>query len=90
MMASRGMGDIAPSKMPKGVTKKRRDDTDFKQYAEGELDAVYIVYSGFINTMKQEPTIEQLLPLTPHHMVVEHSHSWDYLYEPDAPSLMEI
>ena len=35
MMASRGMGDILPSKMPKGVTKKRRDDTDFKQYAEG-------------------------------------------------------
>ena len=34
-MASRGMGDILPSKMPKGVTKKRRDDTDFKQYAEG-------------------------------------------------------
>jgi hypothetical protein len=29
------MGDILPSKMPKGVTKKRRDDTDFKQYAEG-------------------------------------------------------
>ncbi len=62
----------------------------FKQYAEGELDAVYIVYSGFINTMKQEPTLEQLLPLTPQHMVVEHSHSWDYLYEPDAPSLMEF
>jgi len=35
MMASRGMGDILPSKMPKAVTKKRRDDTDFKQYAEG-------------------------------------------------------
>ena len=35
MMASRGMGDILPSKMPKGVTKKRRDDTDFKQYAKG-------------------------------------------------------
>jgi hypothetical protein len=35
MMASRGMGDILPSKMPKGVTKKRRDDTDFKQYAGG-------------------------------------------------------
>ena len=34
-MASRGMGDILPSKMPKGVTKKRRDDTDFKQYAKG-------------------------------------------------------
>jgi len=35
MMASRGMGDILPSKMPKGVKKARRDDTDFKQYAEG-------------------------------------------------------
>ena len=34
-MASRGMGDIRPSKMPKGVRKARRDDTDFTQYAEG-------------------------------------------------------
>ena len=35
MMASRGMGGIMPSKMPKGVKKARRDDTDFTQYAEG-------------------------------------------------------
>ena len=35
MMACRGMGAIAPSKMPKGVRKARRDDTDFTQYAEG-------------------------------------------------------
>ena len=35
MMSSRGMGDIAPSKMPKGVKKARRDNTDFTQYAEG-------------------------------------------------------
>ena len=35
MMPSRGMGDINPSKMPKGVRKARRDDTDFTQYAEG-------------------------------------------------------
>jgi hypothetical protein len=35
MMASRGMGAISPSKMPKGVRKARRDDTDFTQYAEG-------------------------------------------------------
>jgi len=34
-MASRGMGDIAPSKMPKGVKKARRDNTDFTQYKEG-------------------------------------------------------
>ena len=35
MMASRGMGDIMPSKMPQGVRKKRRDNTDFTQYKEG-------------------------------------------------------
>jgi len=35
MIASRGMGAISPSKMPKGVRKKRRDDTDFIQYKEG-------------------------------------------------------
>jgi hypothetical protein len=35
MMASRGMGAIAPSKMPNGVKKARRDDTDFTQYAKG-------------------------------------------------------
>jgi len=35
MRASRGMGDIAPSKMPKGDKKARRDDTDFTQYKEG-------------------------------------------------------
>ena len=35
MMASRGMGAISPSKMPKGTRKSRRDDTDFDQYAEG-------------------------------------------------------
>ena len=35
MRPSRGMGDIAPSKMPTGVRKARRDDTDFTQYAKG-------------------------------------------------------
>ena len=41
MMASRGMGDIMPSKMPKGVKKARRDDTDFTQYAEGGKVGLY-------------------------------------------------
>jgi hypothetical protein len=41
MMASRGMGDIAPSKLPKGVRKARRDDTDFTQYAEGGPVGLY-------------------------------------------------
>ena len=41
MLASRGMGAIAPSKMPKGVKKARRDDTDFTQYAEGGQVGLY-------------------------------------------------
>ena len=41
MRASRGMGDIAPSKMPKGVKKARRDDTDFTQFAEGGKVGLY-------------------------------------------------
>ncbi|TIC83382.1 F0F1 ATP synthase subunit gamma [Crenobacter intestini] len=62
----------------------------FKKYAEGELDAIYLIYPRFINTMKQEPALEQLLPLTPELMVVDHSHSWDYLYEPSAVDVMEF
>ena len=41
MRASRGMGAIAPSKMPKGVRKARRDDTDFTEYAEGGKVGLY-------------------------------------------------
>ena len=41
MRASRGMGSINPSKMPKGVRKARRDDTDFTQYAEGGKVGLY-------------------------------------------------
>jgi hypothetical protein len=41
MMPSRGMGDMLPSKMPKGVKKARRDDTDFTQYAAGGAVGLY-------------------------------------------------
>ena len=41
MMASRGMGAVAPGKMPKGVKKARRDNTDFTQYAEGGKVGLY-------------------------------------------------
>lgn len=41
MRSSRGMGDIAPSKMPGGKKKARRDDTDFTQYAEGGKVGLY-------------------------------------------------
>jgi hypothetical protein len=41
MMASRGMGAVLPSKMPKGTKKARRDNTDFTQYAEGGPAGLY-------------------------------------------------
>jgi F-type H+-transporting ATPase subunit gamma len=59
-------------------------------YQEGRLDAVYVVYTRFINTMKQEPVLEQLLPLSAERMTADHgSHGWDYLYEPDAATVID-
>jgi len=59
-------------------------------YQEGKLDAVYLSYTKFINTMKQEPVIEQLLPLTADRLAADKSsHSWDYIYEPDANTVID-
>lgn len=59
-------------------------------YQEGKLDAVYLSYTKFINTMKQEPVIEQLLPLTSDKLATDkNAHSWDYLYEPDAATVID-
>jgi len=62
-------------------------------YQEGRLSAVYLCYTRFINTMKQEPVIEQLLPLSDANLSQsaqeKHAYSWDYLYEPDAQSVID-
>jgi F-type H+-transporting ATPase subunit gamma len=59
-------------------------------YAAGQLQAVYLVYTRFINTMRQEPMIQQLLPLTDEQMQVEvGTHGWDYIYEPDAKVVID-
>jgi F-type H+-transporting ATPase subunit gamma len=63
-------------------------------YGRGEVSAVYLCYTKFINTMKQEPVVEQLLPLSAAKMQAE-SHAsgaqsgWDYIYEPDAQSVID-
>ncbi len=54
----------------------------------GELDVVYVAYTRFINTMKQEPVVAQLLPLTGERLGTPKS-SWDYLYEPDAKVVID-
>jgi F-type H+-transporting ATPase subunit gamma len=62
-------------------------------YAEGKVDAVYIAYTRFINTMKQEPVIEQLLPLSAERFAQtaeeKRAYSWDYLYEPDPQRVID-
>ena len=62
-------------------------------YAEGKLDVVYLAYTRFINTMKQEAVIEQLLPLTADKFAQSDSekaaYGWDYIYEPDPKSVVD-
>ncbi|WP_292044148.1 F0F1 ATP synthase subunit gamma [Massilia sp. UBA6681] len=59
-------------------------------YQEGKLDAVYLCYTKFINTMKQEPMVEQLLPLPAKHMEADKGGiSWDYIYEPEAAVVID-
>ncbi|ALT79334.1 F0F1 ATP synthase subunit gamma [Paucibacter sp. KCTC 42545] len=59
-------------------------------YVEGKLSAVYLCYTKFINTMKQEPVVQQLLPLSAEGMKTGGGqHSWDYIYEPDAQSVID-
>ena len=62
-------------------------------YSEGKVDVVYLAYTRFINAMKQEPVIEQLLPLPSEKLKSlgekPREFSWDYLYEPDAQSVLD-
>ncbi len=58
-------------------------------YTEGKLSAVFLCYTRFINTIKQEPMVVQLLPLSAESMsVTPGEHSWDYLYEPDEATVI--
>jgi F-type H+-transporting ATPase subunit gamma len=59
-------------------------------FEKGEIKAVYLCYTKFINTMKQEPVVEQLLPLTSEQLQADKgAHGWDYIYEPDAQTVID-
>ena len=67
-------------------------------YARGEVNAVYLSYTRFINTMKQEVVMEKLLPLSADAMAAQAQasqsasgtkHGWDYIYEPDAQAVID-
>ena len=62
------------------------------QFADGKIGAVYIVYTRFINTMKQEPVLEQLLPLPADRLLEAKAatrENWDYIYEPEARLVLD-
>ncbi|MCH2221426.1 MAG: F0F1 ATP synthase subunit gamma [Dechloromonas sp.] len=78
-----GLGDTPHLEKLIGPVKVQLD-----AYMKGEIDALYIGYTRFINTMKQEPVFEQLLPLSGD-TVGSASHKWDYVYEPEAKSVID-
>jgi F-type H+-transporting ATPase subunit gamma len=62
-------------------------------FVAGDLDEVHLCYTKFINTMKQEPLVEQLLPLSSSVLdqteEEKKAYGWDYLYEPDAATVID-
>jgi F-type H+-transporting ATPase subunit gamma len=78
-----GLGDTPHLEKLIGAVKVMLD-----AYSAGEIDAIYISYNQFINTMKQEPCIEQLLPLSGEQMGTAEG-NWDYIYEPDAKQVID-
>ena len=62
-------------------------------FVEGRLDAVYLCYTKFVNTMKQEPMVEPLLPLAATRLertaAEKSQYGWDYIYEPDAATVID-
>ncbi len=58
-------------------------------FNEGDLGKVYICSTKFVNTMKQDPNINLLLPLTSQGFELRNKYSWDYLYEPDSKTVID-
>lgn len=75
-----GLGDAPQLDALIGPVKVQLD-----AFAAGELDAVFLASNQFVNTMKQDPTVMELLPLTDERLErTDPNHDWDYLYEPNA------
>ncbi len=79
-----GLGDTLRVESLIGAVKVMLD-----AYVAGEIDAIYISYNHFVNTMKQEPVFEQLLPLSGEELSQESQGKWDYIYEPDAQAVID-
>ena len=78
-----GLGDTPHVEKLIGTVKAMLD-----AYVAGEIDAIYLSYNHFVNTMKQESRIEQLLPLSGEQLGTAEG-NWDYIYEPDAKKVID-
>ncbi|MGH8750640.1 MAG: F0F1 ATP synthase subunit gamma, partial [Burkholderiales bacterium] len=78
-----GLGDKPQMEKLIGVIKVMLDG-----YTQDRFDRLMIVYTGFVNTMKQEPVMEQLLPLSGEKLGAA-TGKWDYIYEPEARVVLE-
>jgi F-type H+-transporting ATPase subunit gamma len=78
-----GLGDVPHLENLIGTIKVMLD-----AYTSGEIDQLYICYTKFINTMKQEPAMEMLLPLSGEKLGSPKG-AWDYIYEPDAQLVID-
>jgi F-type H+-transporting ATPase subunit gamma len=78
-----GLGDRPHIKDLIGTVKVMLD-----AYMEGKIDRVYMVNARFVNTMTQEPVVEQLVPVQPLDIEGLQEH-WDYIYEPDAKDILD-
>lgn len=77
------LGDTPHVDQLVGVVKTMLD-----AYSAGQVDKVFLVYNDFVNTMTQRAAFDQLLPLPASETAVAH-HDWDYIYEPDAQTVLE-
>ena len=81
-----GLGDTPALEELIGVA-----NTMFDAYRNGEIDAVYIAYNKFVNTMSQKPVVQKLVPLpeSKDDHLNERQQTWDYLYEPEPKVLLD-
>jgi F-type H+-transporting ATPase subunit gamma len=84
LAAESGIGDAPSVKDIIGLVRVMLDS-----FNEGKIDRLFLVYNKFVNTMAQEPQIDQLLPL-PKSEEKELKHRWDYIYEPDPKPILDM
>ncbi len=78
-----GLGDVPHMETLIGTIKVMLD-----AYEAGEIDQLFVCYTKFINTMKQEPAMQQLLPLSGEQLGSPDG-NWDYIYEPEAGPVID-